>query len=760
MFKKLLLGSTIVAIAASGTVAFAQQQQAQTEPSGGLEEIVVTAERREASLQSVPIAVSAFSADALAKRQITQATDLERYVPSLKMRNNITTPTNLSPSLRGSLQQDASLVVAESPFGLYVDDVYLGRLNGNNVTLADIERVEVLRGPQGTLYGRNTLAGAIKFITREPSQDNEWFNAEAGYGNFKNYKASFTAGGGVSETVAGSIAAQMVGKNGYWFNRATSEDVGEEDNIAVRGKLRYTGSDNFDATISLSHTRSSNDALQLTPATTPGVASNRQYRSRDVRPLYGDPYVVSRPVATLGPSPIENEPRGLTKQWIGSLNMTYDFGDVSLQSITGLVNTNDFFSTDFTGTGGVPFVAGAANGGNLGGVNGATKLNSDQLTQEFKIQGQAVDGKLNYLVGAYYLYENGDQRFGWAIPGPFSQSEMEILTRSYSVFTHHDFAVTEDLKVTAGVRYVKDVKKFGITFRYVPPVAILNTLTPQAPVNLRNTYDKWLPKLGIDYTVPTSGNIDSLLLYASVGRGFKSGGYNGIAIGNLNDARSAYGPESNWTYEGGVKADMLDNRLRLNAAYFYNRISDLTLNAQVPGVGGGPASFPVQNAGAATIRGLEAEASAVPVDGLTLYVNSAFLSGKFRSLRAGSAPSNALANYGVVAKPPQLPDYSFTVGFDYRADISLGSRDGQFLLGADWYRTDDFITSATNEFILDGYSRIGAFVGLGIDENWEVKLSVKNLADKETISTGARGFLGGFLYLPPREYMLTVKYTM
>ncbi|MDX2143343.1 MAG: TonB-dependent receptor [Rhodospirillaceae bacterium] len=759
MFKKLLLGSTIVSITASSTIALAQQQQAQTEPSGGLEEIVVTAERREASLQSVPIAVSAFSADALAKRQITQASDLERYVPSLKMRNNITSPTNLSPSLRGSLQQDASLIVAESPFGIYVDDVYLGRLNGNNVTLADIERVEVLRGPQGTLYGRNTLAGAIKFITRAPDQDNEWFNAEAGYGNFKNYKASFSAGGGVSDTVAGSVAAQIIGKNGYWFNRATSEDVGEEDNVAARGKLRYTGSDNFDASISLSHTRSTNDALQLTPATTPGVASNRQYRSRDVRPLFGDPYVVSRPVSVKSPAPITNEPAGKTKQYIASLNMTYDFGDASLQSITAFVNTNDFFSTDFTGTGGVPFAAGAANGGNLGGVVGATKLNSDQFTQEIKLQGQAVDSKLNYLVGAFYLYETGNQRFGWAIPGPFSTSQMQILTRSYSVFTHNDFAVSEDLKITAGVRYVKDLKKFDIQFQYVPP---LNTILPaQAPVALKNTYDKWLPKFGLDYSVPTSGEVDSLLLYASLGRGFKSGGYSAIAIGNLNDARTPYGPESNWTYEGGVKGEFFDNRLRANAAYFYNRISDLTLNAQVPGVGGGPASFPVQNAGAATIKGLEAEFSAVPVDGLTLFVNSAFLSGKFRSLRPGSAPTNALANFGVAnAKPPQLPDYSVTVGFDYRVDMAVGSRDGQFLIGADVYKTDDFITSATNEFILDGYSRIGAFVGVGIDEQWEVKLSVKNLADKETISTGARGFLGGFLYLPPREYMLTVKYSM
>jgi len=754
--KKLLLGTTIAAVAFS-TAAMAQQQaQAQ---SSSLEEIVVTAQRREEQIQNVPIPVSAFTAEMLSKRQVVEAKDLERYVPSLKMRNNITSPTNLSPALRGSTQQDASLIVAESPFGLYVDDVYLGRLNGNNVTLADIERIEALRGPQGTLYGRNTLAGAIKFITRTPSQEDKWLNAEAEYGSFKRYKASFSAGGSVSDTVAGSFSAQTNGKSGYWKNIVNNGRVGDEDNIATRGKLRYTGSDAFDATISASYSRSTNDGLQLTPGTTPGVASNKQYRSGQVVPLYGDPYFVSRPVSTKGPAPITNDPHGNTKQWISSLNMSYDFGDATLQSITAFVNTRDFFSTDFTGTGGVGVVVPAANGGSLGGVVGATKLNADQLTQELKVQGEAVGGKLNYLVGGFFLQESGDQRFGWAIPVPFSTTQLQAFTQSYSFFTHNDFAITDELKATAGLRYVKDTKKFGIQFQYVS--AVLNTIAPQAPVSLKNKYDKWLPKFGLDYKLPAGGAIDSMLLYTSVGRGFKSGGYSGIAIGNLNDARSPYGPESNWTYEGGVKTDLLDNRVRINANYFYNRISDLTLNAQVAGVNGGPASFPVQNAGAATIKGLELETSAVPTDGLTIYANSALLSGKFRNLRAGSAPTNALANYSVAnAKPPSLPDYTITLGFDYRHDIMLGSRSGELLLGADWFRSDDYISSATNELILDAYSRIGAFVGLGLDDTWEMKFSVKNLENNKTLSTGSRGFLGGFNYLPPREFAFTVKYKM
>ena len=232
--NRLLHLAVIAALPVSG---YAQEQ------SGGLEEIVVTAERREASLQTVPVPVTAITAEALENKQVTEARDLARYAPSLKMFNNITTPTNLSPSLRGSLQQDASLVVAESPFGIYVDDVYLARLNGNNVTLADIERVEVLRGPQGTLYGRNTLAGAIKFMSRNPGEES-WLNASAGAGNFDQYRLSFSAGGPISDDGwAGSFSAfkSYKGPQFYSVHPSKNEGTGKERNCALRGKLRYTG---------------------------------------------------------------------------------------------------------------------------------------------------------------------------------------------------------------------------------------------------------------------------------------------------------------------------------------------------------------------------------------------------------------------------------------------------------------------------------------------------------------------------------------
>jgi iron complex outermembrane receptor protein len=738
MTLKSLLTSTVAIAALVPAAALAQQQnQAQ------LEEIVVTAERREASLQTVPVAITALSIDAIEKRQVKAAQDLERYTPSLKMRNNITSPTNLSPSLRGSLQQDASLVVAESPFGIYVDDVYLARLNGNNVQLADFERVEVLRGPQGTLYGRNTLAGAIKFITRQPGPDNAWLNAEVGYGRFDAYKASVSAGGPLSGTVAGSVSLQTNGRNGFWNNLGTRQRIGDDKNWAGRGKLRYTGSDAFDATVTLSYTDSDNDALQLVPMTTPAVAGNRQYRSRDLVPTFGF-YTVNRPLQPRGAPPMENETRGETQQMIASLNMTYDFGDASLQSITGYVNTDDFFTTDFSG---------------IGRVMAGTTADADQFSQELKFQGAAADDRLNYIAGVYYFHEDGEQAFSWRFITPASTSTIDITTKNVSAFGQADYLITDALKATAGIRYARDKKEFDESIVALPTILIPQNPVALRPVSLRNTYKKWTPKFGLDYTVPTSGAVDSMLLYASMARGFKSGGYSAIAIFNLSDARTPYGPETNWTYEAGTKIDLLDNRLRINANFFHARISDLTLNATVNNPDG-TTSFPVTNAGAATIQGLEYEISAVPTDGLTLYANGALSSGKFRSLRPGSAAANAPTAFGIAkAETPQIPDLTITVGFDYGYDFAFGGRDARFLLGADVYHTDQFVTASTNDFILDGYELVNAFVGLELDARWQARFLVKNLTDERIVMTGSRS-LGGFYAYAPREYMFTIGFKM
>ncbi|MEO7387330.1 MAG: TonB-dependent receptor, partial [Gammaproteobacteria bacterium] len=412
------------------------------------------------------------------------------------------------------------------------------------------------------------------------------------------------------------------------------------------------------------------------------------------------------------------------------------------------VDTQDFFSTDFSGE---------------GRIVGASDIDNGQFSEELQIQGSALDDRLNYLAGVYYFDESGDQDFGWFFLIPVSTSQISADTQSYAVFGQVDYQLTDALKATLGVRWVKDEKTFTIDQQLTPEVLGFPPFAPLinpalSSVALDNDYTETTPKFGLDYTFETTGVLDAALTYVSVARGFKSGGYNGIAIFNLGDAQTAYGPESNWTYEAGVKLDAYDRRVRLNAAYYWADISDLTSNATVG------FSFPVANVGDAAVHGLELELTTVPTENLQVYWNVAFQHGSYGRLDPTSAPAQAPAKWGVAPRVPQVPTYAFTLGFDYGVPVPLGATDGRFKFGFDWFKTDDYVTSATNDFVASPYDRLNGYVGLDVGDHWDVRFAVKNIGDNYDITSGSRntgtGGLGGFIPLPPREMLFSVSYRM
>jgi len=735
-----------------------------------LDEMIVTSEHREADLQEVPIAVTALGVEQMDKLQIMQSRDLQRYVPSLNMFNNITHPSNLSLSLRGGLQQDASLVVAESPIGMYVDGIYVGRMNGNNITMSDLERVEVLRGPQGTLYGRNTGYGAIRIISRTPGED-RWANASAGLGNDDQLLFKAAVGGPLGDSWAGSLAGQWREKDGQYTNFALTDpteptspiigDTGLEENLTLRGKIRFMGLDKFDAVLSVAYSDSKNDSNQLPHGTTPGVPSNcqdpsvmdpvtgtcppgvnTQFNTSDL--VFADTRDGRRGVTTAwmpyAPSPpLRNKPQAETEQTIAGLTLSWDFTDtLTLKSITGYVGLEGNFMTDFTG---------------FGFIVGGSETDSDQFTQEFRLLGTGFGDKLEYLAGVYYLNEEADQLWGWNAFGgaPVSLSTLNVETDSFAVFGEVSYTFMDSLRLTAGMRYTEDDKDFLMNFQSllapVPPETIPLDVNP----------DDWTPRLAIEYTFETAGAMDSMMLYGSYAEGFKGAGFSAIAIFNTNDV-NAYNPETNQTYEAGLKADWFGHRLRTNLAYYYSEIEDIQQNATVTDEDGNE-SFPVQNSGDAVIQGLEFELSAVPVDGLNLFLSgTAFTDGKFENTRPGSAADQAQFLYGVPAVPPQTPDYSFNVGFNYTYDFGMAYL-GALSFGMDYYEIDDYITAATNEFHNDGWDTLNGYISLGIGDNWELKFTGKNITDEDNIPSGSRG-LGGFVVNAPAEYLFTVTYQL
>ena len=244
-----------------------------------------------------------------------------------------------------------------------------------------------------------------------------------------------------------------------------------------------------------------------------------------------------------------------------------------------------------------------------------------------------------------------------------------------------------------------------------------------------------------------------MLLYVQAAKGFKGGGFSAIALASTAPVGS-YDPETNWTYEAGMKADWLGNSLRTNLAYFYSDISDIQQNATDTTSAG--FEFPVENSGDAEIQGLEFEITAVPVDGLNLYLNGSLMHGKYKNLNPDSAAAAASVLYGVEADTPQTPDYTVSVGFDYTHDLP-GEMFGDLTFGANYYTIDDYITAATNDFKNSGWDIWNAFVSMELGKNWQVRLAGNNLSDDFIVTSGSRG-LGGFIALPPREVLLSVMY--
>jgi iron complex outermembrane receptor protein len=695
----------------------------------GLEEIVVTAERRETRLQETPIAVTALSEGAIEDLQIEQTQDVAKAVPNLQLLPVTANPSVFQVGLRGGSEQAGGLVVSEPVVGVYVDDVYIARLQGANAQLTDVERIEVLRGPQGTLYGRNMFSGAIKFVTRTPSAEKSWANASIGYGEFEEVKLTGSVGGPIADNFGASVAVLYRDQNEGWiFNRATNQTVGAEENFALRGKLAYDAGP-WTAVASLDYGKDENDGfIPVSLVWTAGAPGQTLATRRNVnqsRAVTGfDRYVTSSPTPS----------RGETEQWGASLNVAREFDAVTLRSITAYRSLDDLFRWDLTGG----FQIGPS--AFISGFDRTAIASASQFTQEVQALGEAMDGKLDWIAGLYFLSEEGEQTFDdrfvsffLSIPGPpsivrlppFAQSTE---TKSYAAFGQATWSATDKLSFTAGLRYTQDEKSFRATIA--------------APTNLAVAidadFDAWTPKLGVDYKFT-----DAIFGYASISRGFKAGGFNGL---DRNPAvlRRAFDPQLSTSYEVGLKADWFDSRLRTNVAVFVNDLEDLQ---QVASAGGG--AFPTQNVGDARLTGFEAEIAASPIEGLTLFGNFGVLDDEYQELNPGAsaATAGAIGLPLVAETTAQLgANYTFPLTDRYRARI-----------GADARYVGNYFVNVQNNLEAGDYWRSDAFVSLGTENGkWEVALEGRNLTDEETYVSGA--LVDALTILKPRTWMLSVRY--
>ena len=769
---------TAFAASSYGLAVAQEPQQGQGNVIQGLEEVTVTAQRREESEQSVPLAITALSADMLERQQIRNIAQLDQVVPNIVMNPNTGTSSASKIFLRG-VGEDESFFTADTPVGVYVDDVYIARQTGAMFDLFDIERLEVLRGPQGTLYGRNTSAGAVKLVSKKPTLGEYQGLAELTVGNYDRFDVRATGNLPIGDKAALQGAVLMRTHDGYTRNAFNGQFVNDQDVTGARLSLLAEPTDIFRALFSADYIRE-----RSTPGYPVPLALNAL---RDPLP---DP--VSQTGSFFTTNSDIADPKNDLDQWGLSATIEYELSDsLTIKSITAYRTIENLLYLD-------------ADGGVLApppSIKGRFHLFQDQeqyqASQELQALGDLLDNRLKYVAGLYYFRENNQQdtrnvvglppfiSLPISLSGRFDLTNIareELTTDSYAAFVSGTFDITDRLSLTAGLRYTRESKDF--TNHVMLPngsqqVVCINgtgatpaqaAAAPCTPAQLAlgyynftnqsafdRTWDDTTPRVVLDYQLA-----DTALVYLSAAKGFKgatTSGRDTAALKNLN--RVIGDPETNWSYEAGLKADWLGRRLRTNLAVFRNEYEGLQYGVTSPSGG-----FDRINAGDVTMDGLELEVTAVPVEGLELNGALGLLDGEYTSW---TAPLNTCAAQGLTTVAQylelpikQAPEWSYRVGANYSLD--MGQR-GVVSLGADYSAKDDHY----NNVCASPGIRVQDYEFLNAQLRWKntrgnvsVTLAGNNLTDSEVFNGGfdfgrSLGFASGYLY-PPRTWSLSVRY--
>jgi len=745
-------GASLVALMAAATqggVAAAQDAAAEV----GVGDIIVTAQKREQSLQSTPISVTAVSAEALTARSATNIGSIASYAPNLEINSGKGDggSTNAAVFIRGVGQNDF-IFPTDPGVGIYVDGVYIARSIGAMMDLSDVERIEVLRGPQGTLYGKNTIGGAINIISSRPG------NAFEGMlRGTTGSRGRLDVEGRVSiplvkDVLAVKIAAASKNQDGY-VTRPDGIDLGDTD-VDV-GRIAFAWNPSSSVTVDLSFDGSrfrQNGSPQRLSDTfsAPGglydlynLLAAPYIAARDGLPsgaLFDDSWVSSSRRVSNGTGPTQDR----ADVWGTNLSIGWDVSDgLSIKSITGYREMDAAIKVDMDQS---PFPI----------VHTDEVQSENQFSQELQFSGASADKKLHWLVGAYYFRERAHDRnqtllasglydaLGLLpaaivplIPGLTCPSAnplapcaggagnpvnalldldvrpvTALTTNNWAIFGQASYEVADGLSFTLGGRYSWEKKRYFIDSIYPNSGRVA---TP--PTNDQRTWKNFTPKLGIDYQANRN-----ILVYASYSKGFKSGGWNPRPL--TPEEFKSYDPEKLEAYELGLKTRMLDGRMTLNVAGFHSKYKDLQLqtNSISPTTGG--LILTVDNAGAVDIWGAEAELLARPVDGLLINGALGYLHNEYKRLAPGTG-------YGLDAKLPKAPAWTASFGAQYTLDLPSGA--GSLTVRGDLsYRSKTYHDPRnTSSITQPGYSLIdGRLAWNSADDRIELAVFGKNIANK------------------------------
>lgn len=658
VWKSMLLAGA--AWSAASYAAWAQEAKDDTEIGG----IVVTARRTEENLQTVPAAVSAFSEQALERLQATDTTSLQGAVPNLNLVQGRGSSNATNIYIRGIGQPDA-LQTFDPAVGVYVDDVYYSRIRGTQFDLLDLERVEVLRGPQGTLYGKNTIGGALKLVTRRPGDE---FRAQAAlaFGSYNQREAKGSVSGPVADGLALGLSALVSQRDGYVTAPVSHQEYNDKDTWAVRGALAWTPSDAVTVDISADYSR--DDAAMSVGQPTSNLTTLFGGLILPVTPTKYDFKTRTTPG-------LPNSTKLTHYGWAGTV--TWDISDnLTLKSITAYRNleTDDYIDIDATQY-------------ELGDV--FVGVDQDQTSQEFQL---TWNGDAWTVVGGlYWLEENitshqeayADDLIGPLFGNPtFTRTiDDDLQTTSKAAYVNATYELTEAVRISGGLRYTSEEKTYSRSTSTFSSNALFTADPAFAFNGLNETWEDVSPMASIDWQAS-----DNVMLYARASKGFKSGGFNGRA--NNPGEQAPYDPEEATSYEAGVKSRLLDGALLANFTLFHNDYKDFQARVSGtvidPGTGLPSPELTVINAGALKTEGAELELVSRPVAGLLLDAQIGLLNASYEDF--DDVRFVATGGSRAFQTPAFSPKWTARYGAQYRWD--LGTTGSLTLGGQARYRSE------------------------------------------------------------------------
>ena len=750
--------------------AVSSQPGASTE---GVEEIVVTARRVSESLESTPIAITALSAQQLQDRQIQDISDLTSVVPSLHVTGGSAgSAGNAQFFIRGVGQSDF-LPTADPAVGVYVDGVYIARTTGNLFDLSDVQQIEVLRGPQGTLFGKNTSGGAISVTTRRPDNDAEGL-IEATLGDYWRHdlKASMS-GPLIRDQIAASLTVVSRNQDGWGHDLYNGTDLGNTEMQSVRAALNYFGSDTFDYYLTADYTRRHERSFPFALVGVYPSAVNNLYQSAVANRLYPG---LSLTDALISPNPSNvytggPDANNLNVGGVSGIGTWHVSPNLSVKSITAWRRQTALIDDDYDGS-------------PLPIADYQRLIGESQVSQEIQLNYTAFEQRLNIVGGGFFQHEfatidNGQPTLVGLYPVlaainpaqvPFGiSSDIDQSDNSYAGYANATFKLTDRLAITAGERYSRETKEFSEDANYIEaPTSIFVSATgTPLPFGTRlfenRTFDSTTPTAGLQYQATPNA-----FFYFTFAEGFKSGGFDGRPIAQLTSP-SGFAPETVKSYEVGGKFELFERKLRANVAAYtmdYNDLQVTALETQSTGL----SVNVTRNAGRARIRGIELETVYEPVRDLQLQGNASYTDAALTEVAAGVPFSlnDHLVN---------TPKWMANLGVQYAV---INSDAGKLLPRIDWSYTSTVYNELPNTYgfnttgtgaVSPGpfelptaqspYSLVNARIPYTTGEgSWTVALFSTNLLDKRYKTYGFSALSLGFslaYYAPPREYGITVS---